>query len=38
MPEFDCVIGAELLAMLQAQVDFGRLTLTVKRPRGDAVG
>jgi hypothetical protein len=33
MPEFDGVIGAELLAMLQAQVDFGRLTLTVKRPR-----
>lgn len=36
MPEFDGVIGAELLAMLQAQVDFGRLTLTIKRPRGDA--
>lgn len=38
MPEFDGVIGAELLAMLQAQVDFGRLTLTVRRPRGDAAG
>ncbi|HMI18815.1 MAG TPA: aspartyl protease family protein [Sphingomonas sp.] len=33
MPEFDGVIGAELLTMLQAQVDFGRLTLTVKRPK-----
>ena len=33
MPEFDGVIGADLLTMLQAQVDFGRLTLTVKRPR-----
>jgi hypothetical protein len=32
MPEFDGVIGADLLTMLQAQVDFGRLTLTVKRP------
>ncbi len=36
MPEFDGVIGAELLAMLRAQIDFGRLTLTVRRPRGDA--
>jgi len=33
MPEFDGVIGADLLTMLQAQVDFGRLTLTVKRPK-----
>ena len=33
MPAFDGVIGAELLAQLQAQVDFGRLTLTVKRPK-----
>jgi hypothetical protein len=33
MPEFDGVIGADLLTMLQAQVDFGRLTLTVRRPR-----
>jgi hypothetical protein len=33
MPEFDGVIGADLLAMLQAQVDFGRLTLTVRRPK-----
>jgi len=32
MPAFDGVIGAELLTMLQAQIDFGRLTLTVKRP------
>ena len=32
MPEFDGVIGAELLNELRAQVDFGRLTLTVKRP------
>lgn len=33
MPAFDGVIGAELLAQLQAQLDFGRLTLTVRRPR-----
>jgi hypothetical protein len=33
MPEFDGVIGADLLTMLQAQVDFGRLTLTMKRPK-----
>ena len=32
MPDFDGVIGAELLHELQALVDFGRLTLTVKRP------
>jgi predicted aspartyl protease len=32
MPDFDGVIGAELLTLLQAQIDFGRLTLTVKRP------
>jgi predicted aspartyl protease len=32
MPAFDGVIGAELLTMLQAQIDFGRLTLTVRRP------
>jgi len=32
MPDFDGVIGAELLTELQAQIDFGRLTLTVKRP------
>ena len=32
MPEFDGVIGAELLTTLQARIDFGRLTLTVKRP------
>ena len=32
MPDFDGVIGAELLTQLQAQIDFGRLTLTVKRP------
>ena len=32
MPEFDGLIGAELLSQLQARVDFGRLTLTVKRP------
>jgi hypothetical protein len=33
MPAFDGVIGAELLTMLQGQIDFGRLTLTVRRPR-----
>jgi len=32
MPDFDGVIGAELLTQLQAKIDFGRLTLTVKRP------
>jgi hypothetical protein len=32
MPAFDGVVGAELLNQLRAQVDFGRLTLTVKRP------
>jgi len=32
MPDFDGVIGAELLNQLQARIDFGRLTLTVKRP------
>jgi len=32
MPEFDGLIGAELLNRLQARIDFGRLTLTVKRP------
>ena len=32
MPAFDGVIGAELLTVLQAQIDFGRLTLTVGRP------
>ncbi len=32
MPAFDGVIGAELLTLLQGQIDFGRLTLTVRRP------
>jgi hypothetical protein len=32
MPAFDGVIGAELLTELEAEIDFGRLTLTVKRP------
>jgi len=32
MPDFDGVIGAELLTELQAEIDFGRLTLKVKRP------
>jgi hypothetical protein len=32
MPDFDGVIGAELLTELQAEIDFGRLTLTLKRP------
>lgn len=32
MPAFDGVIGAELLTDLRAEIDFGRLTLTVKRP------
>lgn len=33
MPEFDGLIGAELLTMLRARIDFERLTLTLKRPR-----
>lgn len=32
MPAFDGVIGAELLTLLEGQIDFGRLTLTVRRP------
>lgn len=32
MPEFDGLIGAELLTMLRAKIDFGRLTLTLRRP------
>jgi predicted aspartyl protease len=32
MPDFDGVIGAELLTELGAVIDFRRLTLTVKRP------
>ena len=32
MPEFDGLIGAELLRVLGAKIDFERLTLTVKRP------
>jgi len=32
MPDFEGVIGAELLTQLQAKIDFGRLTLTVRRP------
>jgi len=32
MPDFDGVIGAELLTELQAEIDFGRLTLKVRRP------
>ena len=32
MPDFDGVIGAELLNELQAEIDFGRLTLKLKRP------
>ena len=32
MPEFDGLIGAELLTALRAQVDFGRPSLTVRRP------
>lgn len=32
MPDFDGVIGAELLTELRAEIDFGRLTLKVKRP------
>ena len=32
MPDFEGVIGAELLTQLQAKIDFGRLTLTLKRP------
>jgi predicted aspartyl protease len=32
MPEFDGVIGAELLKALRAKIDFERLTLTLRRP------
>lgn len=32
MPEFDGLIGAELLTTLRAKIDFERLTLTVRRP------
>jgi len=32
MPEFDGVIGAELLTALRARIDFERLTLTLRRP------
>jgi hypothetical protein len=32
MPAFDGVIGAELLTMLKAQIDFVRPALTVTRP------
>jgi len=32
MPEFDGLIGAELLTMLRARIDFERLTLTIRRP------
>lgn len=32
MPEFDGLIGAELLTALRARIDFDRLTLTVRRP------
>jgi len=32
MPEFDGLIGAELLTTLRAKIDFERLTLTLKRP------
>lgn len=32
MPDFDGVIGAELLNELQAEIDFGRLTLKLRRP------
>lgn len=32
MPEFDGLIGAELLRVLGAKIDFERLTLTVRRP------
>lgn len=32
MPEFDGLIGAELLTMLRAKIDFERLTLTIRRP------
>jgi len=32
MPEFDGLIGAELLTMLGARIDFERFTLTIKRP------
>lgn len=32
MPEFDGVIGAELLRVLGAKIDFERQTLTLRRP------
>jgi hypothetical protein len=32
MPEFDGLIGAELLTTLRAKIDFERLTLTLRRP------
>ena len=32
MPEFDGLLGAELLTALRARIDFDRLTLTVRRP------
>jgi predicted aspartyl protease len=32
MPEFDGMIGAELLRLLGAKIDFERLTLTLRRP------
>jgi hypothetical protein len=32
MPEFDGLIGAELLTALRARIDFDRLTLALRRP------
>jgi hypothetical protein len=32
MPEFDGVVGAELLTTLRAKIDFDQLTLTLRRP------
>ena len=32
MPEFDGLIGAELLTALRAKIDFERMTLTLRRP------
>ena len=32
MPEFDGLIGAELLTTLRARIDFDKLTLTLRRP------
>ena len=32
MPEFDGLIGAELLTTLRAKIDFERMTLTLRRP------